>query len=399
MGKILCCWELGEDYGHIGQFLALINRLTAEGHDIYFAAKDLSKIGEFEWPAGVHFLQAPLWLARPKKPLKAESFAEIILHKGFDSLVHLRVLANAWRRIIDWVSPDVLILDHSPTALLASRGAGIPRIIFTNPFVSPPPGSPPVNLRPWEEFNQAKAMNIENQVLAVMNQFCVESGMPALQCVSDLFAVEKTFLSGCSELDHYRHCRSLAIYGNSSAPGKGLQKPVWSPGTSMKVFAYLKMGRDQVGQVLHCLSRLQARVVCFFAGAGQEDIDRFSGSSLVVSNKPFDVLSVCREAQVVISHGGMGMVQTSIYAGLPMILLPTQIEQQNTAIRLEKLGVATVIEKQDSPMDVNDKLTAFFGNPLLFENAKSFAEKVKLTTSADILGGICEACENLIHQS
>jgi UDP:flavonoid glycosyltransferase YjiC (YdhE family) len=396
MSKILCCWELGEDYGHIGQFLPVIKELSSRGHDVFFALKDLSKLSDFDWPSGVKFLQAPLWLERSQKPIRAECYAEIILHKGYDSAAHLTVLVDAWRHLFEWISPDVLILDHSPTALVASRGLNIPRIIFSNPFVTPPPGCPPINLRPWQEFNTEKANNIDAHVTSVINQVCTKLNFPTIAQVSDLFAVEKTFLSSSYELDFYRDFRASVVYGRYLPVGDGLQKPVWMPGTAIKIFAYLKFGRAQVDQVLHGLSAMQARVVCFYFGARPEDVERYRGSSVVVSNKPFDMTAVYREAQVIICHAG-GMVHSALHYGRPLILLPTQIEQQNTASKLKELGVATVIDKQDSPIDVQEKLRDFFTNPSYSEHARAFSERVKTSEPSDVIKAIGDECESLIH--
>lgn len=395
MGKILCCWELGEDYGHIGQFFPVIKAFTERGHHVYFAVKDLSKIGEFEWPVGVSFLQSPLWLERPKKPVHAECYAEIILYKGYDQAAHLKTLAQAWQHLLNSVAPDLLILDHSPTALLASRGMKIPRLVFSNAFVSPPAGSSPVNLRPWQNFNEVKANDIDTQVSAVINQVCADLQLPVVTKVSDLFAVEKTILTGFYELDFYRGLRSSAIYCGALPSANGLQRPAWSPGTSIKIFAYLKAGREQVARVLSILASMQARVVCFYSGARQEDLDRYRGTSVVVSDQLFDASLAYRVADAVICHAG-GMVYSALNYGLPMILLPTQVEQHNRAIQLTDLGVATLIQKEDSSSVVEEKLKTFFNTPGYKENALAYAEKIKATTTSDAVQTIINASEDLI---
>jgi UDP:flavonoid glycosyltransferase YjiC (YdhE family) len=396
MGKILCCWELGEGYGHIGQFFPVIKEFVRRGHEVHFVVKDLSKLGNLDWPASVSFLQAPLWLERPKNSLGAECYAEIILHKGYESAVHLKTLVKAWQYLLESVNPDLLILDHAPTALLASRGMQVPRLLFTNPFVAPPASSLPISMRPWQSVNQARLDEVDALVTRTINQVCDELGLPPITRVSDLFVVDRTILTGFYELDLYRDLRSSAIYGGSLPGGDGLQRPAWAPGMSIKVFAYLKAGRENVEAVLQYLAALQVRVVCFYSGARTKDLERYRGSSIIVSDKPFDVMQACRDANVIICHAGMGMVSSALYAGKPMILLPTQVEQQNTAFQLKNLGVATLIQKEDPAPMVEEKLKNFFNSPNLKENALMFAEKIKGTLKGDIVQVLVHDSEDLI---
>ena len=396
MGKILCCWELGEDYGHIGQFFPVIKALAARGHEVYFAAKDLSKIGDFAWPSGITFLQAPVWLEKSKKPVRAECYAEIIQAKGYDSAAHLKNLVTAWQFLLGAVEPDVLIFDHAPSALLASRGLKIPKIIFSNPFLSPPPSSAPVNIRPWQQVDPARLENIDNAVADVINQVCTELNLPGISRVSDLLSVDRTIVTGYYELDFYRDMRSSVVYGGALPINDGLQAPVWVPGMSIKVFAYLKFGRTLVEPVLRYLAAMQVRVVCFYSGARPEDLDRYAGSSIAMSLRPFDLAKVYRDAHAIICHAGLGMVSKSLHYGKPMLLLPTQIEQQNTAIRLRELGVASDIQKEDSALAVEEKLKDFFNNSSLRENARFYAEKIKMSTEADVVQTLVNTCEDMI---
>jgi UDP-N-acetylglucosamine transferase subunit ALG13 len=398
MGKILCCWELGEDYGHIGQFFPVIKALVARGHEVFFAVKDLSKIGDFAWPSGVVIVQAPIWLEKPKKPVRAECFAEIIQCKGYDTATHLKSLVTAWQFLFAAIVPDLLIIDHAPSALMASRGLNIPRIIFGNPFLSPPPGSPPINIRPWQQVDPARLNHIDSQVTCVINHVCMELNLPVVAQVSDLFSVDHIMLTGFYELDFYRDLRSSVIYGGTLPPSDGLQSPVWIPGMSIKVFAYLKFGREQVEPVLRHLAAMQVRVVCFYSGARPEDLERYAGSSIVVSNQPFDVGKVYRDAHAIICHAGFGMVTKSLHHGKPMLLLPTQIEQQNTAIRLKEMGVASAIQKEDSALAVEEKIKAFFNNSSLKENARIYSEKIKASTKGDLVQTLIDTCESMINR-
>lgn len=81
MSKILCCWELGEELDHLGQFYPVINELLRCGHQVYFIVKDLTKARTFNWDDSVVFLQAPIWLPRLLKEKRVIFLARLFILK------------------------------------------------------------------------------------------------------------------------------------------------------------------------------------------------------------------------------------------------------------------------------------------------------------------------------
>lgn len=398
MSKILCCWELGDDLGHLGQFHPIINELFRRGHEVYFVVKDLSKVGVFNWDKRIIFLQAPIWLSRLRKPIKNKSYAEILIYKGYHSSSVLHSLVAGWINLFNLVRPDILLFDHSPTALLASSGLGLPRMILSNPFVTPPAGTPPQNIRPWENVDTKSMEENERYIVKIINKVAVESNFPIIKYVSDLFDVEKTVLAGFNELDFYREFRSNAIYKGSVLAVAGLAEPIWPSLSSVKIFAYLKYGNEQTEKVLSILASLEASVVCYYADAKPEHYEKYISANMNISATPFDLTTVYKEANVIVSHGGIGMVHSALQAGCPMILLPLQLEQQNTAYILEKMNIAVVISSTTSTEDASKKIHDFFSAPLYFENAKRFFTSVINSGALVSEQDICNSIEDLIYR-
>jgi UDP-N-acetylglucosamine transferase subunit ALG13 len=399
MKKILCCWELGDDYGHIGQFYPIIQHLLEQGYTVFFAVKDLSKIESFKWHKNITFLQAPVWLPQLRKPIVTQCYAEVILHKGYHAISALRPLVKAWVNLFDLLKPDLIIVDHSPTALLASSKRLIPRIILSNPYITPPAGSPPVNIRPWDSFDAERIVKSDAYVAKIINAVAQDLNLSKVNYVSDLFAADKIILSGYKKLDFYESSRKDALYkGGLIASESGLRKPVWPSASKLKIFAYLKYGQEQSDVILSILHEQEACVVCFYSGAKSEHYEKYRSSSFIFSDQPFDMQAVYQEASVIICHAGTGTVYSALYFGCPLIVIPNQPEQKNTANKLEQLHLGVSIDSADSVDEVREKVNRFFRNPAYFENAKIFASQVNTISSCNSINMISNECESLLKR-
>lgn len=375
MRKILFCWELGEDYGHLGKILSLSQEFADQSIAFYIASNDLSAASKIDWPANVKFIQAPIWLRSNKLALKASSFAEILLYKGYDSYRHLKILTDAWSTIFDLISPDVILFDYSPSALLAASSLNTPKIIVSNPYLTPTPGTATISLIPSAHFDETKATEIHQWVIKVINSVRHDYGTAPITAIGDLFIADATFLSGFSDTDYFNAYRSNAVYcGSALAASIGTQVPIWKPGLSQKFLAYLKHRDQRSGAILKILASMQARTLCFYSECKLEDIEQFADTSVEVSNTPLDFTKAYKEAAVIICHAGQGVVNEALYRGIPLILVPTQAEQYFIAEKIKAMGNGIIINITDTPQEIERKLVHFFSSSAFYEKAKFLAE-------------------------
>lgn len=396
MSRVMFCWELGDDYGHLGKFHPVVVELSHRGHEVYIVAKDLSKVEYFYWPDSVKIIQAPEWKKRLGKPPATQCFADILLMRGYEFPASLKPVVRAWMHLFDLIRPDVIVLDHSPTALLASRGRKIPRMITSYSFVTPPAGTPPISMRPWEAIDVDRMIKSESMVVTTMNQLAAELNIPSLTYASDIFDVEKVVIYGYKEVDVYRTLRKTEIYNGALIPKNNFSKPVWPYAAATKIFAYLKYGNPQSEIMLSILTALQANVVCFYSGAKPIDYEKYQSPYMHLANTPFDINAMYQQADVVVCHAGGGMVYSALYYGCPMILLPLQLEQYNTSHILDTMKIAILLSKDISSDDALKKVNAFFTDPVYRENAAIFSQRIKSQVSAHSELEICNEIEKLI---
>lgn len=395
MSRILCVWELGDDLGHLAKWSAITNALNARGHEVYFSAKDFSRAGYFVFDKGVRCLQSPVWLPRPAQSLATQSFADILLNKGFATPNQLRPMVQAWMYLMDLVKPDLMLFDHAPTALLASRFFTVPRVVVSEPFTSLPPRHPVEHLRPWDKRADDKLEEQEHHLVAIINMIATQYQFTPIVHVSDLYDVDRVLLTGYAPLDMYRHHRRNAIYLGPFATRAHFQLPQWHD-LNRKLFAYLKYGAEHVDTLLNVLSKMHVNALVYCAGASAEWCQARSTPRLQLTNKPVDINAVMAQASTVVCHGGMGVVNASLCAGIPLVILPLQLEQRHTANLLREQHLGIVIERQDRAADIEEKLDVFFCDQRYSEHAKQFAHAQAQLVPHNALEFLCEHCEGLL---
>jgi Glycosyltransferase family 28 C-terminal domain len=396
MSRIVFCWEMGDDFGHLGNFYPIVKLLSTHGHEIIILVKEIGKVGHFNWPERVKIIPSPQLKLGVVKPRLTTCFADILLSQGYGSVEMLKYAAIAWKNIFDLIQPDIIVFDHAPTALLSVRGKKIAKIITSYSFITPPAGSLPVNYRPWETPNNNAMNDAENIAIDNINQVAKILDLVLINHSSDLFDVDKTIIYGYREIDIYRTFRTAESYTGSLIAKTNFQPAKWKKDTAIKIFAYLKYGYKQSDMMLSILSELQANVICFYSGASIEDCQQYSSSHQCVSNSPFDLCSVYDDVDLVISHAGGGMVYSALHFGRPMIFLPLQLEQYNTAHILESMKVSVSIDGKINHHDAKKKIQDFMHDPAYLKNAMDLSKKIKENDHFSSEKEIVETIERLL---
>lgn len=391
MATILFAWELGGDYGHLSRLLPVALEMARRGHTPVFAVRDLMGAEAILAPHQIRVFQAPLWLGQVTNLPEPISYAEMLMRFGFLNARALTGICRAWRHLVDAVKPDLLVLDHAPTALLATRGLGLPRINFGDGFCIPPSARPMPHFRWWQRENMARLADSEQHALATANAVLLTLNAPPMLALADLMACHDTLMCTFAELDHYPNdpvgavgavgivgpvdttasARVVAVTANApglagtaarnaipaNSPGRGpldYLGPIfslgqgadiaWAPTGGPKIFAYLKggyAGLENILTALRALDAVQASVVVHVAGIARQTVQRFSSPRMVVSAEPVSMAQASAGCDLALCHGGGGTTAAMLLAGKPLMLFPMHMEQTMTARRLAALGVAT----------------------------------------------------------
>lgn len=377
MARIVFAWELGGDRGHLSKILPIALELERRGHELYLISRNLKMAQDLFQKTGISIFQAPIVLGQKKPSRMIRSIPEILLINGYANTLGLSALHNAWENLFQLISPDALVCDYAPTAMLASRGLNIPKIVMGASFCAPSPGWPPVDYMYWKSGDVQSILVAEKQCIASANSVLGAKGLPLITYTSDLFQAMSTYLFHPRDFDLQAGSRANTEYlAPMEAPG-GYQITVWPQNGKKKIFAYLKRRFDLTEPVIAALKASGQNIVCYVDQASVSECEEWTSNGAIFSCEPYDIAEVAGNADLIVSHGGVGLVSWAIYNGIPQLMAPTQIEQLHNALCVEKLGLGHWLDKHDTVDSIERALYNMINNENILDRVKRVSERYR----------------------
>jgi hypothetical protein len=353
VATVLFAWELGSGLGHVARFRPIAEVLLRRGHRLVAVLRDLSRVDLVLRDLAITCLQAPIKL-RPdsRREQQSTSYADLLAIHGYTNLAELAVLAGAWRELFAAFHSDLIIIDHSPTALLASAGMSGKRVLLGTGFACPPDVKPLPSLRPWLTRESEQGPKVEEQVTGIISQLRTGWGQPPLERLGQLFAqVDENFLATFAELDPYPQRPNATYWG--AWPGElGGVAPLWPSAAGPRVFAYLKPF-PAVGALLECMRRFPCSAVVYAPEVDRTLIERCRSPQVHFSDRPVDMARALAECAAVIGIGNHATAAAALLAGKPLLLFPTVLEQFLNARNVAEVRAGMVgpsLEPEKVPM-------------------------------------------------
>ena len=376
MAHIHLAWELGGGLGHAGRLKTLSHALLARGHQVSLSLRDLGHTRRLLAVLPVPKFQAPVWLHRTMgMPANQASLAEILIPSGYLEAAGLDGLVDGWRALFSATRPDLVVGDYAPTALLAARSLGLPTASVGIGFYSPPPGRALPDLRPWEQLGTARLAAAEAHLLRTANAVLAGHRAPALARACDLLLGDLPLLCTWPELDHYgRPAASAQWYGPNFVPQTGTA-PYWPEGSGPKVFAYLKREHEAHGAVLQALADAGCRVCCYLPEVASGMAPPVMAPAIVYSRTPVSLDAAMAEADLCVCHGGEATLVQALLAGVPVLMLPMQLEQFLICQRVDVGGAGINAARLPWPVAWPAVVSRILGEGRYRAAAKAFATR------------------------
>lgn len=357
--------------------LPLAEGLVKRGVKVFIAFRDLAKVSALYGNVGVNFLQAPIRINQRPFFYPDLTFTHILANVGFGDEGELFGLACAWRNLIGMVRPDLVIFDHSPTALLGSRGFPIRRAIVGFGFCTPP------DVSPLPVINHTLAANIDSDrflqeeqcILQRINDVLNIWKQPPLARVSQLYTdVEENFLTTFPEIDHFGPRPGATYWGPLSGAGGAIPQWPTAPG-GMKIYAYLKPA-PFAGAVLTALKELGHSTIVFSHELAPRVLTKYEAPNIRFENRRLDAKLVAAQSDGAVLNATHGTVIDFLLAGKPILQLPISVEQTLiTHATLQTGAVLTPSPGSDFARAFKEGLNELLSNPSYRHKAEIFANK------------------------
>lgn len=373
MARILMTWELGAGYGHLAPLLSLARPLRDAGHEIAFAVRDVAAAETVLGGSGFPYYPAPANFS-PQGPAALHSYAQILLQTAFNDAQELRGRVRAWQALYDLLKPQILVCDHSPTALLAARGRGLACIFTGTGFSVPPDVESLPELRPWAPLEAETLQRDETRALDMANAAARNLGLPLLTRLAEIYSHATPALFTLKELDCYAAQRRAAEYWGP-IPGPAGAPPRWPEGEGKRVFLY-GQPFESLPQLLEQLYRGKHRVLVFIPKLAPELREKFQGGRLDFADALQDMSAVAREADCAVMTNGHTTTAVMLLAGKPVLLLPLHLEMLLISHSVESagLGLSAPLLKLEG---ILGKLDRILGEERFAKNAHEFAARYR----------------------
>lgn len=398
MSRILLIWELGADYGHISTLLPIALEMKRRGHEPILVLRDLCWAEKILGEYGLNYLQAPLWQTSLSGIPQPISFPEILFHNGFSHNVGLLSICRAWRNLVELTKPDMILFDYAAASLLATLGLNIPKVRIGNGFTMPPRIQPLPSYRWWESQPLGRLKDIEAAVLRNVNIVLDEMGQEPLSALYEMLKSDDEFLFGTPALDHYPQRQGANYFGAIQNLEHGAT-PNWPNPDKKRIFAYIKTSYPHFALILKTLSEMDASTVVHVPGISIKNIKTYESKNLAFSVDPVRMEDARRQCDVGICHAGFGTTEALLSAGKPVLLLPIQGEQENTARSAEKMGAALWVHPEAQVLNPKKLLKRLLNEPEFTLKAQEYAKAYPERPQSERVSQIVDRCEGLIRNA
>lgn len=352
MATVLCAWEQGGNLGHLSNLRNPIEMALQLGHRVLLAARELHRVPEVLGGLPIELLPAPFkQYVQPADKSAFLSMTHVLARQCFSGVDELEMYLRAWQTLFDLVQPDLVMYEHSPTALIASHGRPFKKVLVGSGFAIPPlpePGEPfaPFSTTSGSAPVRARLLADDALVLTVVNQALGRLGRGPLPDLAQIYRqADASLLLSWPELDHFGARPGQRYLG---AVPLGHQPPaVWPDVSGPKVFGYLQ-AMSSIEALLRCLREAGVCALLLVRGLPLELKLKYSSERLRFLDGLVDLASVAAQADGVIHHANHSSLVVFMEAGLPQLLIPRQQEQLLLALRLAAHGGA-VLAYQDQP--------------------------------------------------
>lgn len=328
--RVLLAWEFGDNLGHAVPLARLARRLRAAGHRVHAAVQRLDSAGPLLHPHvdGLH--QAPGWPFSPQDAVPPVAWADLLRPFGWARADDLEVLLRAWDSVFAAAAPDVLVSDAAPTALLAARGR-VPAVAYGNGWSLPPRARPLPPLRWWDPGEPASLARREAPVAAAA------AGAVSRRRDAPLGSLDEVF-DGVGRICH--GLPATDAFGPLRPPGDAVFVPPpigveegaparFPAGEGPRVFAYLSARHPALAAVLRALDAAPARVLAYVRGLPPAAAR--AHRRIAFAPGPVQLDQALAGADAAVCHSIAGSGAAFLAAGVPVLALPTQLEQEAAA--------------------------------------------------------------------
>lgn len=384
---------MGGGIGHLYRMLPICAEFLKQGCEVIWAIPELNHAQQFIQQPNSSFVQSPVWDLPPQSLSYSQNYGENLLKNGYLYANSLRKHINDWGSLMESHQPDLVVAEHAPTALIASRYKGIPHVAIGTGFTVPPMSNPMPGLQPWFKIPDQLLRQKEQKFLDAVNPVLENAGCTPLSSVSDIFQEAERFLCTYPEFDHYGTRENIPYHGPVvySSPNT---KPQWPSDGNDNVFLYLNPDNRFLLPVMEQLRIMDFPVLAYIPGLSDNERQSLMWKNLRITPDPVNLMDVGQRCRFAVSQAGHNTGTLMLLQGVPLLLCPRQLEQAIWAYRIAEQELGVMISYFDPEPDFQRKIETILSSDGIRNRVKVIANKYSNSDPHKRVESIAASCIN-----
>jgi len=378
MAKIVLCSEFSRGSHCLAKLADCAIELQVQGHSVRVVCADMTAAHQMPEFKKASIFQAPRAnLSFGHKIPRPTNYSSLLIQQGYDSKENLTPILRAWLHLLATLDVDLVVTDHSPTALLAGKLLMTPCVMLGNGYMVPRRSNPLPSITPWkhEQSDHSDLIEEDKKVLDVVNQSVksLKFDKVELKETQDIFSHAAQWIMSVPELDHYGgRDESYVVRWTSKEKA---QTPVWPDAPGEKIFLHLDARSPHLQLVLEQLAKRGDPVLAVIPNADDELLESSDIANVKIQREHVDLKAAADQCRVFINHGGHGLVYDLLLHAMPSIMLPSNPENTLLAFRVAKRKLGFPGPAKPSRLNIDELIDSVLKNDQVWANASRFSLK------------------------
>ncbi len=369
--------------------------LRAQGHTVRVVCADITMAHQMPEFKKASIFQAPRANVRfDEKMPRPINYSSLLLQHGYDSEENLTPILRAWLHLLATLDADLVMTDHSPTALLAGKLLMTPCVMMGTGYTIPRRSNPVASITPWkhaEGGDNTELFSEDNRLLGVVNQSVKALNFDKVEIkqAQDIYSHATQWIMSLPEIDHYgRREESYVVRWSNTAR---VQAPVWPQVPGEKIFMYMDARSPHLKLLLEQLGKRGDPVLAVIPNATSKFLQDFAADNIKFEREHVDIKAVTDQCRVFINHCGHNLVYELLMQGIPSILLPNNPENTLLAYRVAKRKLGFPGPAKPSRLNINELIESVATNDQVWANASRLSLKYENHESLERLHDLIAA--------
>jgi len=390
-GHVLLCWEFGAGNGHARRLQLIGKRLEALGFTTAYGLRR-PEVGAAIGIAAETIRPAPNWPLRPTAANPAQHMtsatygdylAQMMLgpHDDLDERLLL------WHELIEAERPDMIIADYAPSVSLLSFGR-IPVAAIGDGYTLPPAA---LSVFP-RLLENVPLKYEENDVVRRINLAVRNYNPSPISHYPEINRADQHHLLTLPCLDPYREHRGGGWLGT-------VDRVVIAPQDEAprQFFSYFQENRQADARLIDGLIQSGVTGKAIFLLPLRRTVKRLAAAGIEAPDGLADLALELTRCGVLVHQGTVGMAMAGIAAGLPQVMLRSDLEKTLTAQAIAAhgagiaLGWSTFVAE-----DLAAAIRQAVDDPHMHAAARNLGRANERYLKLDAVSEIANACATLI---